>query len=253
MIVCVDAGNTSTKIGAVERGRVLRVVTVPAGAGAPAVEAALRRVIRGRDGADACGLASVRPRATAGLRKAMARVCGTPPVVVGPGIPLPIRIAVRRPGLLGADRICAVAGALGTRRRSAIVIDVGTAITVNLVTGRVFRGGVIMPGPSLSLSALHAHTALLPDLDFEAGDFPPGGFDHTEASMRWGAGLAATGGIRAAVAVLERRAGRALPRVLTGGGAARLTKVLGHRYAYRPHLTLLGVEAIVKLATRLEK
>jgi type III pantothenate kinase len=136
------------------------------------------------------------------------------------------------------------------RRGDVIVVDVGTAITVDLVTRRVFRGGVILPGPALSLAALHTHTERLPALDFDAGRFPPDTVDSTGPAMRWGAGLAATGGIRAAVAMLERRARRRLPVVITGGGAGRLQSLLPRRYGFRPHLTLVGLAVITNLTVK---
>ncbi|HEU4365418.1 MAG TPA: type III pantothenate kinase [Candidatus Krumholzibacteria bacterium] len=248
MTLCADVGNTSIKIALVEGGRVGHVVTVASGASARAVEAAARRAARGHTTPPASALCSVRPRSRATVAAALARVCGAAPLVVGHGAVLPIRLAVRRPATLGADRICAAVGALGARGRSAIVVDAGTAVTVDLVTDRVFRGGVILPGPALSMAALHAQTAQLPELDFEAGPFPPGGFDRTDLAMRWGVGLAAAGGIVAAVEMLRGRAGRRIPVVVTGGGAGRLRPLLPAAFSFRPHLTLLGLDRVARLS-----
>lgn len=256
MTLCADVGNTFVKIARVERGRVGRVVTVASNASAREIAAAVQRAqraaraTRGAPADERAAMSSVYPRADRVVAAALARACGHPPLVVDHRSPLPIRIGVRHPARLGPDRICSSVGALGTRGRSAVVVDAGTAITVDLVTNRVFRGGVILPGPALALEALHARTARLPALDFAAGPFPPGGIDRTDLAMRWGAGLAAAGGIRAAVAMLESRAGRRLPVVVSGGALARIRRYLPRRYRSRPHMVLLGLDIIASLSKR---
>lgn len=61
---------------------------------------------------------------------------------------------------LGADRYCALLGVLAQSRAPAVVIDAGTAVTVDLLAADgEHRGGYILPGLRLGLSAV---TALLP-------------------------------------------------------------------------------------------
>jgi type III pantothenate kinase len=248
LTLCADAGNSSIKIALVDHGRVGRVVTVASGASASAVEAAVRRAAGGRAWSGACAFSSVFPPGRAALRNALWRVSSRDPLEVSHRLALPVRMGVRNPSRVGTDRICAAAGALGARAWGVVVVDVGTAITVDLVADRVFQGGVIMAGPGLSLAALHAHTALLPALDFGAGVFPPGGIDRTGLAMRWGAGLSAAGGISAAVAMLRSRAGRRLPVVVTGGGAARIAPLLPQAFRIRPYLTLIGIDRIATMS-----
>ncbi|MDT8325315.1 MAG: type III pantothenate kinase [Bacteroidota bacterium] len=66
---------------------------------------------------------------------------------------------------LGADRFCAVLAARQRVRGPLVVIDCGTATTVNVVDrAGDFRGGAIAPGVGTSFAALHEHTAQLPVL-----------------------------------------------------------------------------------------
>jgi type III pantothenate kinase len=250
LTLCADAGNSFIKIALVDRGRVGRVVTVESSAPARVIEAAAVRAVRGHADFGACAFASVYPPANRALAAALRRVSSRVPLEVTHRCALPVRMGVRNPSRVGTDRICAAVGALGARGRGAVVVDVGTAITVDLVTDRVFRGGVILAGPGLSLQALHAHTAALPALDFRAGPFPPSGIDRTEPAMRWGAGLSAAGGIREAVALLRQRAGIRLPVVMTGGGAPRLAPLLPPSFRIRPHLTLIGIHLIAEMPKR---
>lgn len=243
MILCVDIGNTATKVGLLRGGRVTARVVTPAEEKTRAIDQALVRLLRGARDLDGVAISSVRPAATDEWVRAVMRRTGYHPIVVNHRTPMPIGIAVRQPERVGSDRLCAACGALRGRRRDAIVITVGTAITVNLVRNRVFRGGVIMPGIGMSLAAMHRFTAQLPQLDV---DFPaPSRIDDTESAMRWGALLAGAGGIRLAVDVLERRRGR-IPRLVTGGDADRVLQWLPAKTVVAPDLTLLGLAAIAR-------
>ena len=244
MILCVDVGNSLIKVARVDDGEVGRVTRVESGARAASVAAAVRRAAGRSPRPCRAAMVSVYQGANAAVVSALTRACGCAPLVVDHRTVVPLRIEVRRRASLGPDRVCAAVGALGRRGRSRVIVSVGTAITVDLVMDRVFRGGVILPGPELALASLHAHTARLPRLDFRSGAFPPAGIDRTDLAMRWGAGLAAAGGIREAVAMLETRAGRRLPVVVTGGAAARLRPLLPGRFAFRPNRVLAGLAII---------
>jgi type III pantothenate kinase len=244
MILCVDVGNTAVKIGLVAGGRAVRRAVVASDAGEREITRACARVVGGARHVEAAAMSSVRPGATVAVARAMSRATGLYPIVVNHRTPMPIEIAVRRPARVGTDRLCAACGAVGERGRHAIVVTVGSAITVNLVRDRVFLGGVIMPGPATSLAAMHAFTAQLPRIDI---DVPaPGRIDDTESAMRWGALLSSAGGVRLAVEMLDGRAGSRPQRFLTGGHAGRIGRWLPHTWQRVPDLTLLGLARIAR-------
>ena len=69
----------------------------------------------------------------------------------------PLEIDVRAPERVGTDRLAAAVAAneLRAPQRSAIVVDAGTAVTVDLITSDgVFRGGAILPGIQTAAQAL---------------------------------------------------------------------------------------------------
>ena len=244
MILAVDIGNSATKVALVSGERVTRRAVIDARAGDRVLAATLVRTVRGVRTLEAAAISSVRPRATDAMVRAVVRATGLFPVVVNHRTAMPIDIAVRYPARVGADRLCAACGAIKGSRRDAIVITVGSAITVNLVLDRTFLGGVIMPGPVMSLAAMHAVTAKLPALDL--GATAPRRFDDTESAMRWGALLAGSGGIEKAVDILDRRARKRLPRVITGGDAVQVARSLPRSYRFEPDLTLLGLARIAR-------
>ena len=77
--------------------------------------------------------------------------------------PLPIEVEYNR-STLGTDRIAAAVGAveLYGADREILVVDAGTAITIDFIDCGVFRGGNISPGVDMRLEALNEKTATLP-------------------------------------------------------------------------------------------
>ena len=243
MILCIDIGNTSTKMARVGGASVRDMMSRPRAATNDQLARLMRRVAR--DGVDAAAIASVRPGATGAVRAMIRRDLGFEPLVVTSRVDLPIEITTRRPARVGVDRICAACGALPGRARDAIIIDAGSAITVDLVLDRRFLGGLIMAGPQLSLKALHQFTAQLPDLVLS--DVRGDAFDDTAPAMLTGATVGTAGAIRAAVELLESRAcRRGISVWLTGGHAPRLESRLPSRWKYMPGLTLLGLAEITR-------
>lgn len=147
------------------------------------------------------------------------------------------------PGSLGADRWAALAGARARSREAALVVDAGTAMTVDALAadGR-FLGGLIVPGYDLMRSALARGTARLP---VAAGRFDP--FPRsTDDAIVTGALQAMAGAVsRTRDAMLA--AGEAVPQlVLTGGSAPLLLSVLE---AFAPlHVPSLVLEGVLVLA-----
>ena len=78
--------------------------------------------------------------------------------------PVPLRNAYATPHSLGADRLAAAVGAAKLRPgRDTLVIDAGTALKFDLVTGDgTYHGGSIAPGLAMRLRALHRFTGRLP-------------------------------------------------------------------------------------------
>jgi pantothenate kinase type III len=204
-----------------------------------------RRPARSRvaGGAIERAVASVRPASTARVVR-----CDRPRHQIGAivGATTPMPISSDAPDRVGTDRLCAAAGHYAP---NAAMWSIGSAITVDLVIDRRFLGGVILPGPSTSLAALHRFTARLPSIDFTRGPLVPRRIDDTESAMRWGAALGAAGGIRAAAAMLEARAGKQLTTIISGGHAARLSLLLPGKWLLIPDLTVLGLAAIGQHST----
>ena len=81
-----------------------------------------------------------------------------------PLTPVPIGNAYMSPNTLGVDRLAAAVAAVEVLGcRDCLVVDFGTAITIDLVEGGIYRGGNISPGVRTRFRALHDYTGRLPE------------------------------------------------------------------------------------------
>jgi pantothenate kinase type III len=162
-------------------------------------------------------------------------------VVVDHQSPLPFTVAVDDPAAVGADRYCNVAAAVAAGLNSALVVDVGTATTFDVLEDGVFLGGLIAPGPEFALQALARHAPRLDPVPFEPAPLEAG--ENTAAAMTRGGWHFGIGGINWCIDGLLQRHGP-LPVMLTGG--------LGHHLVqsqrrHDPHLTLRGAAHLAGL------
>ncbi len=97
--------------------------------------------------------------------------------------PLPIKNLYKTPETLGMDRLAAAVGAWATfPGEDMVVVDFGTAITIDVVTrAGEFVGGNISPGAEMRFRALHEYTAALPQVDIPTEPTPLLGASTREA------------------------------------------------------------------------
>ena len=145
-------------------------------------------------------------------------------VRVSSGLRIPVTIDYKSPESLGSDRIAAVSGAWRRGEGGVVVIDAGTCVTVDYVDGEgVYRGGAIMPGLRMKFEALHNFTAKLPLLyveDLPAEVEPIG--KSTRESLESGVVKATRYALEKYVEEAERREGKKVRVVVTGGDAKRV-------------------------------
>jgi type III pantothenate kinase len=159
---------------------------------------------------------------------------------------LPLEMEVDFPDQVGIDRLLNAVAA-GSRIRggaSALIVDAGTAVTVDWVDDRgVFRGGAISPGFRLMAQALHDHTALLPLVSppaERARPSVPG--TSTIKAIQAGVFWSVVGGVRALISQMTENARLSSTQIfLTGGDASLLEPVLELQSCYWQQMTLEGI------------
>ena len=149
----------------------------------------------------------------------------------------------KEPWRLGVDRFMAViAGYHMARARGACVVDVGTAMTIDLVDPLgVHLGGAIIPGPELMVDSLLRHTA---GIARRARGVPAGKglfAQDTRAAIAQGGRYAVAAIIDRAVTEAQRALQRAPLVLLTGGAAVQIEPLLQCSYVSVPDLVLRGI------------
>lgn len=167
---------------------------------------------------------------------------------VGDDVPVPVGVSLDPETITGTDRLLNAAAAFDRLQSACIVVDAGTAITVDFIDGEgTFHGGAIAPGARMQLKSLHQNTALLPDLDFRAPDADAFG-RNTAQAMLHGVFYGIRGMVRHLAELYAEHYG-AYPQIIaTGGDAETLFKSDELVDIIVPDLTLRGIAVAAKHA-----
>jgi type III pantothenate kinase len=201
-------------------------------------------------------LSSVVPVQTPVLTKLAQDYFGCTPMRVGAeGVDLGLEIRLPNPSEAGADRLVNAVAALQRYQPPLIVIDIGTGTTFDVVDADgAFAGGVIAPGPALSLDALHRVAAQLPKVDIirPAQAIGRGTVHAMQSGMFWGYTGMIEGILRRIIMELSPD-GKTPVTVIGTGGLVRLfaegTDLIHH---IDPDLTLRGLALIHDRNSRLK-
>ncbi|QDU08592.1 type III pantothenate kinase [Gimesia aquarii] len=179
-----------------------------------------------------------------------------PPIEVLNTADFPLEICVEEPRKVGIDRLlnAVAANQLRDSAQGAIIIDTGTATTIDVVTPQgSFAGGAILPGFELSAKALHNYTALLPliPVDDLHQEEPVVLGKNTTDAIRSGLFWGQLGAIRELVCQqrdqLLPNANQVAPLILlSGGGSALLAPHLEGLVRFEPLLTLQGLAIVAQ-------
>lgn len=153
------------------------------------------------------------------------------------------RLNVDFPAEVGADRLANANYAAKHLPLPAIVVDMGTATTFDVVTeGAVYEGGVILPGPKVSVEALGSKTAKLSAVALQ---FPSSVIGkNTATCIQAGVLYGYVDLIDGLLARTEKALGKPATIVLTGGLSPLLHDKLSHTTRLLPDLTLEGIEIL---------
>jgi len=253
VLLVVDVGNTQTVIGLLDGGAIVadwRIATVRHRT-ADEMAGLLQGFFsllgeRLKNVVSEVAVASVVPRLTAQWVKMSQKHLGLTPFVLGPGVRTGMRIMLKNPAEVGADRIANAVAGLESYGAPVIVVDFGTSTNFDVVDGNGdYVGGSIAPGVEVSMEALTTRAARLINIDVSE----PGhaiGRDTTEA-MQSGAVYGFAGQVDGiAEAIRDELGSDAAPVVATGGLAALIAPHSRTITTIDPTLTLRGIELILR-------
>jgi len=224
VILAINVGNTALSVGLVDSGRTSKCVSVARSEGDEVLRSACAEIVSGREqGIDGVCLCSVVPDRTSSVID----LCGHFPgdtLVVDHRTDTGLTLRYRKPEELGVDRLVNAFAAWRLYGPSAVVVDLGTATTVDLVAADgTYYGGAIAVGVRSAAWALHELTARLPLV--EPGEPLKAVGTSTAEAIRSGVFWGAVGSVDELVRRLTSEVGLSGIVVATGGWS----EIVGHR------------------------
>jgi len=252
VLLVLDVGNTKTAVGVYSEGKWIADwrVTTHLDYLSDEYYVLLKSLLEDADLSfqrlSGAALASVVPPLTATFEELIVRILGKKPVVVGPGVRTGIQIKIENPKEVGADRIANTAAVQKLYGGPAIVLDLGTATTFDVVSkDGDYLGGAIAPGLGIAADALVRRTAKLPKVELTLPENAMG--RNTVAAMQSGLVIGYVGLVKELVFRLKKELG-GNPKVIATGGMAEMldawTEVID---VVSPRLTLEGIRIIYEL------
>ncbi|HKT86292.1 MAG TPA: type III pantothenate kinase [Novosphingobium sp.] len=256
MLLAIDAGNTNV-VFALFDGREIkgrwRIATDPRRTGDEyAVWLMQLLAIRGieREKVDTIIISTVVPRALHNLEILCRHYFNVEPLVAGVGkADYAIDIDVDEPRSLGADRAVNAIAAHAKHGGDLIIVDFGTATTLDVVDFHgAYKGGIIAPGINLSLDALVGNTAKLPRIAIEVPTSKSVIGSNTEDQMLIGVFWGYVAMIEGLIARMKGEIGRPAKVIATGGLAVLFNEATDLFDAVDPDLTIEGLAILAERA-----
>jgi type III pantothenate kinase len=249
MLLAIDVGNTQTVIGLytdsvlTDHWRIATVSERTSDELALVVQQFLGfHGFSFEDSITGVAIASGVPRVTAALREMVERYFGFAPLVIEPGVRTGMPILYDNPKEVGADRIANAVGAYDLYGGPSVVVDFGTANTIDAISGKgEYLGGAIFPGIEIAMDALFGRAAALRRVEL----VPPKNVigKSTMESIQSGAVYGFSGQVDALVDRFVAELGEST--VIATGGLADLlipySRTIKH---HEPWLTLHGLRIV---------
>ena len=246
MLLVIDVGNTNIVMGAMD-GYTVSCRTWIETDRAADTEAYTRRIREALCSAgltsfafEGAVLSSVVPSINDALCQAVKNLTGCTCLVVTTAMRTDMPILMEEPDTLAADILTGCVEAKAEYPLPLAVVDMGTATTVMVVDSQgCFRGGAIIPGVKLSLSAMVKGTSLLPDMELYAPEKCIGA--GTESAMCSGLVYGAAAMVDGLVDRMEAELGEPMQVVFTGGLSGLVGPHCRRKVFFEPDLLLKGM------------
>ena len=251
MLLAIDIGNTNLVIGCIHDDKILfkaRIATDRTRTSdqyGVEIKSMLEAYGVKRSDIEDCIISSVVPPVFNSVRTGVIKIIGKQPMVVGPGLKTGLNIHVDVPSQVGSDRIVIAVAALAEYKAPLLLMDLGTATTIESVEpDNVYMGGVIIPGVRVSLDALTSRAAQLPGISLDQPKQVIG--KNTVDCMRSGMMYGTAAMIDGLVERMEEELGHRCTLIATGGLAQFITPLCRREIILEKDLLLKGLNIIYK-------
>lgn len=251
MLLAIDIGNTNIVIGCLENDEILfkaRIATDRLRTSdqyGVEIKNMLEAFGAKREDVTDCIISSVVPPVFNSVYTGVMKVIGKQPLVVGPGLKTGLNIHMDIPSQVGSDLIVAAVAALAEYPAPLVLIDLGTATTIEVIEPEnVFVGGIIFPGVMVSLDSLTSRTAQLPGISLDKPKNVIG--KNTVDCMRSGMMYGTAAMLDGLIDRIAEELGHTSTIMATGGLAQFITPLCKHDIILEKDLLLKGLNILYK-------
>ena len=263
MFLAVNIGNTNIQMGLFSGKKLICCLVFPTFKKPKRnYYKAIRQNLSQFKNIEAIAICSVVPSLTKPFQKLFKKYLKIDPLIITEKLNLGIKLNYKK-NQLGADRIANAVGAHYLYKKGCIVVDLGTAITFDVISSKgAYLGGAIAPGIDISSKALFSGTNLpeIKNLDntkfaigkntsenlqigilFGFSSMIEGILDKFKKELK--SRIVRRAGARVKPRIVRRAGARALI-ILTGGDAALISKKTNFSHIVNPFITLEGIRII---------
>ncbi len=248
MLLAIDIGNTNITLGIFENENILETFRLPSDKELPQEEyEILFHSLLKKYNIKSCIIASVVDELSKVIKHAVDNIFHLNSILLNNRLNLGINIKMKNPKEVGADRIANACGAYILYPKPAIVVDLGTATTFDILNADgEFIGGVIMPGLNLQFRALNKSTSRLPRIDAAIVDNAIG--DNTVDAILSGVIRGSACAIEGLIEQCEKELGQRASIIATGGDSGFISAYMKRKFDFvNPYLTLEGLRFLYEL------
>lgn len=251
MLLAIDIGNTNIVIGCIRNDEIIFKARIATDQYRTSDQygVEIKNMLEAfgvcREEIEDCIISSVVPPVFNSVKTGVVKVIGKQPMVVGPGLKTGLNIHVDVPSQVGSDRIVIAVAALAEYTAPLILMDLGTATTIEVIEpDNLYMGGVIIPGVKTSLDALVSHAAQIPGISLDKPKQVIG--KNTVDCLRSGMMYGTASMIDGMIDRMEAELGHRSTLIATGGMAQFITPLCNHSIIVEKDLLLKGLNIIYK-------
>lgn len=246
MILAIDIGNTTVEFGFVKNQKFIKSYKLSSNLDRTADDWLLdlqQIFFIEQTKVDDFIISSVVPQIEDKISFAIKKGFSKTPLIIGKNIDIPIKNNYKNPQEVGIDRLVNAFGAISKVNPPVIVIDLGTAITFDVVNEKgEYEGGAIFPGIDSSIKTLFSKTSKLPMVSLSESKNPVG--KTTIESIQSGIFFGYCSLIEGMVDRIKKQYSYDFNIILTGGNAKLISKGLKIRHILDEYLSLEGIYLI---------
>ncbi len=245
MLLVVDIGNSNITLGVFEKNILKNIFRLPSDKNFSKKEyLELLKNLNINYQIESCAIASVVSELDLTIKYVLDKFFNINSLLIDKSSELDLKIDLPNPNEVGIDRIANACYSKNNYHLPAIIVDIGSAITFDIVSKEgAFLGGVIMPGLNMQLKSLNLNTSKLPEIEIGLSKKAIG--DSTKSAILSGIMRGTACAIEGLISQCELELGEKATIIATGGQSELISDYISRKFDYLDKtLTLKGIKQI---------